>query len=75
MCETENTLRSGKSGRGLPQSKTRGVYRRLTNRAKRPGVRQPSGVFIYVTGVYNANLRTKLKRFKVFEMKHERKVL
>jgi len=36
---------AGKSGRGLPQSKTRSVDWRLANRAKRRGVRQSSGAF------------------------------
>jgi hypothetical protein len=34
---------NGKSGGGPPQSKTQSVCRCLTNCAKRPGVRQPSG--------------------------------
>ena len=35
-----------KSGRGLPQSKTRSVHGRLTDGAKRPGVRQSSGALV-----------------------------
>ncbi len=39
----------GKSGGGPPQSKTRGVGRRLANLAKRHGVRQPSGALFGTT--------------------------
>jgi hypothetical protein len=44
ICAIRAKVR-GQSGGGPPQSKTRGVCLRLTNRAKRPGVRQSSGAF------------------------------
>lgn len=43
--EFERSRRRKKSGGGPPQSRTQSVNGRLTNRAKRRGVRQSSGAF------------------------------